>query len=172
MDNNYYKRVRDFLIRNLIRENNLYYGNSDLRWIDYVADAWMNDQSNSKWRYELIREFFKLDKGAKILDMASGCHTFVFPGLLSDYDVYGIEPEGWKNEFAKMKIELYGYPEGWRNRFIGAFGENLPFQDECFDVISSYQTLEHVSDVKACLHDMLRVLKRGGSVFLHFPDYR
>lgn len=98
-------------------------------------------------------------------------HLF-FCGLLNDYDVYGIEPEGWKNEFAKMKIELYGYPEGWRSRFIEAFGENLPFQDECFDVVSSYQTLEHVSDVKTCLQEMLRVLKGGGEIFLHFPDYR
>lgn len=112
MDTNYYKRVRDFLVQNLTQEKNLYYGNSNLQWINYVVDARMNDQSNSKWRYELIREFFKLDKGAKILDMASGCHTFVFYGLLNDYDGYGIEPEGWKNEFAKMKIELYGYPEG------------------------------------------------------------
>lgn len=98
-------------------------------------------------------------------------HLFFF-GLLNDYDVYGIEPEEWKNEFNKMKIELYGYPESWRSRFIEAFGENLLFQDECFDIVSSYQTLEHVSDVKTCLEEMLRVLERGGEIFLHFPDYR
>ena len=171
MSGNYYKKVRDFLVQNLIREDDLYFGNSDVQWINYVADAWMNDQSNSKWRYEIIKEFFKLNKGAKILDMASGCGTFVFYGLLNGYYVYGIEPEQWKNEFNRMKIKLYGYPEHWKGHFIKAFGESLPFQDESFDVVSSYQTIEHVSDVKACLKEMIRVTKKGGVIFLQFPDY-
>ena len=172
MIGNYNNKVRDFLIQNLIRENNLYFGNSDLLWINQVADAWMNDQINSKWRYELIKDFFKLNKVAKILDMASGCGTFVFYGLLNGYDVYGIEPEKWKNEFNRMKIELYNYPANWGSRFTEAFGEKLPFQDNFFDVVSSYQTLEHVSDVKACIKEMLRVLRGGGIMLLQFPDYR
>ena len=93
MSEDYYKEVRDFLVWNIVREYNLYFGNSDMRCINYVADAWMNDRSNSKWRYELIKEFFKFDKNAKILDMASGCGTFVFYGILNGYDVFGIEPE-------------------------------------------------------------------------------
>ena len=170
--NNNYKKARDFLTENLISEYKIYFGNPGLQWIDYVVDAWMDDQSNSKWRYELINDFVKLNKGDKILDMASGCGTFVFYGLLNDYDVFGIEPEEWKNEFNRMKIELYDYPKKWSRNFIRAFGEDLPFEDEFFDVVSSYQTIEHVSDVKVCLDEMLRVLKKGGMLFLHFPDYR
>lgn len=108
-----YEKVRNFLIHNLIREYGLYFGQHNLRWLNYTADAWMNDKSNSRWRYELIKEFFNIDKDSKILDMASGCGTFVFYGLLNGYDVYGIEPEKWKNKFNKMKISLYNYPESW-----------------------------------------------------------
>lgn len=169
---NSYKKVGDFLLQNIVRETTRYWGNPDSQWTNYVADAWMNDQSNSRWRYELIKDFFDLNKGARILDMASGCGTFVFYGLLNDYDVYGIEPSEWKNEFNRMKIKLYGYPESWRSMFIEVFGESLPFQDESFDVVSSYQTLEHVSDVKACLKEILRVVRRGGMILLRFPDYR
>jgi SAM-dependent methyltransferase len=172
--NKNYEKVRNFLVHNLIRESNLYFGQHNLRWLNYTADAWMNDKSNSRWRYELIKEFFNIDRDSKILDMASGCGTFVFYGLLNGYDVYGIEPEKWKNKFNKMKIRLYSYPESWDGRFIEAFGEALPFKDESFDVVSSYQTLEHVSNVKACVKEMLRVVRRGGGgcIFLHFPDYR
>ena len=169
---NSYKKVGDFLLQNIVRETTRYWGNPDSQWTNYIADAWMNDQSNSRWRYELIKDFFDLNKGARILDMASGCGTFVFYGLLNGYAVYGIEPEEWKNKFNEMKIELYDYPKSWRSRFIEAFGEALPFQDESFDVCSSYQTLEHVSDVKACLKEILRVVRRGGMILLQFPDYR
>ena len=96
----------------------------------------------------------------------------LFYGLLNGYAVYGIEPEEWKNKFNEMKIELYDYPKSWRSRFIEAFGEALPFQDESFDVVASYQTLEPVSDVKACLKEILRVVRRGGMILLQFPDYR
>lgn len=168
---NHYKEVRDYLVQNLIIDNNRYYGSSPL-WTNQVADSWMNDQSNSKRRYELIKEFFKLDNDTKILDMASGCGTFVFYGLLNGYDAYGIEPERWKNKFNEMKIDLYNYPKSWRGKFAEAFGESLPFKDECFDVVSSYQTLEHVSDVKSCLKEMLRVTRKNGMILLQFPDYR
>lgn len=170
--NDYYKKVRDFLAENLIHEYKTYFGNPGLQFINYVVDAWLDDQSNSKWRYELINDFVKLNRGAKILDMASGCGTFVFHGLLNDYDVFGIDPEEWKNEFNRMKIELYDYPKKWSRNFIRAFGEDLPFEDDFFDVVSSYQTIEHVSDVKVCLDEMFRVLKKDGMLFLHFPDYR
>ena len=168
---NHYKEVRDYLVQNLNQENNHYYGSSPIQ-INSVADAWMNDQSNSKWRYELIKELLKVGKDTKILDMASGCGSFVFYGLLNGYDAYGVEPEEWKNNFNKMKIQLYGYPKNWRSRFAEAFGESLPFKDECFDVVSSYQTLEHVSDVKSCLKEMLRVTRKNGIILLQFPDYR
>ena len=166
------QNVKKFLILNLSRESKLYYGVNDTQWIDCVANAWMNDKSNSAWRYESIKDFSGINKNSKILDMASGCGTFVFYGLLNGYDVYGIEPEEWKNQFNKMKIKLYNYPKNWENHFIKAFGENLPFQNESFDIISSYQTLEHVSNVRVCLKEMLRVIKKGGGIFLHFPNYQ
>jgi len=176
MVNNYYKKVRKFLVQNLIREYSFYWGISDFRWIDHVADAWINDQSNSRWRYELIKKFFNDDSdysyNYKMLDMASGCGTFVFYGLLNGYDVYGIDPAEWKNKFNKMKIKLYNYSRSWIGHFIKAVGEYLPFKDESFDIVSSYQTLEHVSDVEKCLQEMLRIVREGGSMFLHFPDYR
>lgn len=70
-----------------------------------------------------------------------------------------------------MKISLYDYPESCGSRFIEAFGECLPFEDESFDIVSSYQTLEHISDVKACVKEMLRVVRKKGhfSSFSGFP---
>lgn len=137
--------------------------------LDNIVDAWMNDQSNSKHRYDVIKR--EMPEAHKILDMASGTGTFVNYGLLNGYDCYGIDPEDWKFEFIKMKAQENHYPEKWHEKFIKGYGENMPFEDDNFDLTSSYQTLEHVQDVKQCIREMLRVTKSGGGVHIMCPDY-
>ena len=68
-----------------------------------------------------------------------------------------------------MKADVYGYPNEWKARFIKAVGERLPFPNESFDFVYSYQTLEHVQDVEQCLAEMIRVARIA--VFLRAPDY-
>lgn len=41
-----------------------------------------------------------------------------------------------------------------------------------FDAITSWQTLEHVQDVEKCISEMIRVLKIGGIIHIHCPDYK
>ena len=47
----------------------------------------------------------------------------------------------------------------------------MPFEDECFDLVTTYQTLEHVRDVNMCVLEMLRVLRPGGILYIRAPDY-
>jgi ubiquinone/menaquinone biosynthesis C-methylase UbiE len=54
---------------------------------------------------------------------------------------------------------------------IMAKGESLPFEDSSFDLVTSYQTLEHVESVSECLKEMIRVLKPGGFLYIKCPDY-
>lgn len=138
--------------------------------VNSIVQAWMDDQNNSRHRYLDIET--NLPRARSILDMASGCGTFVFYGLLKKYDVYGVEPEWWKHEFVKLKAQEYGYPAKWLRRFCVGFGEDLPFGDNRFDCVSSYQTLEHVENPRKCLSEMVRVTKPGGGIHLRCPDYR
>ena len=50
-------------------------------------------------------------------------------------------------------------------------GESLPFPDERFDAVLSFDVLEHVQDVAATLAECHRVLKRGGKLLVVFPGY-
>ena len=70
-----------------------------------------------------------------------------------------------------FQISAAGYPDAWRDRVVEAVGEELPFPDACFDLVTTYQTLEHVRDVNQCLSEMLRVLKPGGVLYARAPDY-
>ena len=165
--------AREFLYRNFKNENEKYFGNTDENYLSCVCNAWMNDESNSAHRYDTMKLFVgeKELKTFKILDMSSGCGTFVFYGLMNGYDVYGIEPEEWKHQFNRLKAKEKGYPDIWMGRFCSGVGESLPFKDESFNVISTYQTLEHVQSHKKCFEEFNRVLKRGGYIFIRCPDY-
>jgi ubiquinone/menaquinone biosynthesis C-methylase UbiE len=94
--------------------------------------------------------------------MAAGCGTFVLFGLHNGYDAWGVEPEEWKREYFRKKILASNYPVKYLDHVVASVGEALPFQDESFDIVTTYQTLEHVQDVNECIQEMLRVLKPGG----------
>lgn len=49
---------------------------------------------------------------------------------------------------------------------------NLPFEDESFDFVICNHVLEHIEDDKKAMHEIFRVLKRGGKAILQIPmDY-
>ncbi|MDD9892037.1 MAG: class I SAM-dependent methyltransferase [Gammaproteobacteria bacterium] len=140
---------------------------SDL--IDTVTSNWFDDDKNYDGRWSVINAF--MPEVGKVLDMAAGYGTFVLYGLKKGYDVWGVEPDALKLSYFKQKVDLSNYPSEYKNRVLESVGESLPFEDESFDVVSSYQTIEHVQDVEACLNEMLRVLKVGGVLYLRAPDY-
>lgn len=77
-----------------------------------VLKAWMDDKNNSKHRFDVIKLY--APESNNILDMAAGCGTFVFYGLLNGYKTYGIDCEEWKYKFNYMKIDTYNYPQNWK----------------------------------------------------------
>lgn len=147
-----------------------YFGLVDEQYLGRIVDAWMSDGDNSRHRFDTIKAY--LPNAKTILDIASGCGTCVYYGLLNGYDMYGVEPERWKNKFNAMKAAEYRYPSEWQDRFFLGMGENLPFKDDSFDCVTTYQTLEHVQSPKRTLSEMLRVTRPSGGVHIQCPDYR
>ena len=50
--------------------------------------------------------------------------------------------------------------------YVAAAAEHMPFGDARFDVVSSFNSLDHVDDVDAALSEIARVTKPGGSFLL------
>jgi SAM-dependent methyltransferase len=59
---------------------------------------------------------------------------------------------------------------GPKPEFVDAPGEALPFSDGEFDAALSLWTLNHVRDPAACVREMARVVKQGGSARVVLED--
>jgi SAM-dependent methyltransferase len=55
--------------------------------------------------------------------------------------------------------------------FVCGVGERLPFADDRFDFVFTYDVFEHVRDLGAVLGECRRVLRPGGRVLALFPPY-
>jgi len=67
------------------------------------------------------------------------------------------------NDFAKSK--------NINAKFVHGFGEDLPYPDDYFDYVASYDVFEHVQDLEEVMNEIWRVLKPGGRLLTVFPPY-
>ena len=73
--------------------------------------------------------------------------------------------------------DAIGYAGDWfgnsrRVSFLCADGVRLPFVDNCFDVVVSFETLEHIRAYRKFLAECKRVLKNDGILICSTPNRR
>ncbi len=117
------------------------------------------------WGEHVARYYFALDVvgGNTVLDIA--CGTGYGIGLLGSkaefvvgIDIDPIAAKEAKNECLANAAVLLGS------------GLGLPFNDETFDVITSFETLEHLHERKIFLQELRRVLRPNGTLMLSTPN--
>jgi len=54
--------------------------------------------------------------------------------------------------------------------FRQANGENLPFKDQSFDLVVCCETLEHISNYKKAIDEIVRVTKNSGKIIITIPN--
>ena len=105
-----------------------YFGLSDPLWLDQVVQNWFDEDREQNLRWPVIHS--RLPRIGRVLDMAAGCGTFLLCGLKHGQDVWGVEPEGWKRKYFRLKIEGGGYPARFLEHLLPGVGEGLPFKDQ------------------------------------------
>lgn len=102
------------------------------------------------------------DRDRQILDI--GCGAGGMLGLLQRYGkVAGLDVDHEYLTFCRER----GFP----NVLCGS-GYELPFADGRFDLVSLFDTLEHIPEEVAALREVRRVLRPGGLVLISVPAYQ
>lgn len=93
----------------------------------------------------------------KLLDV--GCGTGFIINIVKDWceKVYGID----------VTQEMLDRIEKSKNvELINGMAENLPFEENTFEVATAYSFIHHLHDYKEVLNEMYRVLKKGGTLYI------
>ena len=103
--------------------------------------------------FGLDRDFYR---GRRILDVGCGPHQRLEWATMAAERV-GLDP------LAEEYRRLVGEYETGPPRYAKGSAERMPFADASFDIVTSFNSLDHVRDVEAAAAEIKRVLRPGGS---------
>jgi SAM-dependent methyltransferase len=108
---------------------------------------------------------FAAGQRLRILDFGCGAGEVVVAGLEHGFDIFGADVyyAGSKAKEAAMRSPH------WGSRIL-EITEQLPFENEHFDLVFANEVFEHVHDLPKVLADIWRVLKAGGVLLALFPS--
>ena len=113
-------------------------------------------------RLNLVRQHVPLQgpKGSTILDV--GCGLGMYTQAFGRYSaqVFGTELEH------KRAVQARDRATG----VVQAVGEQLPFRSHTFDVVFNNEVIEHVTDDRQTVREMVRVTRPGGYVVTFCPN--
>ena len=110
---------------------------------------------------ELLEQFQQFRSTNKILDVGCGAGHFLSRALLKEWGVQGTEYGAKSIEFCRTKgIPVIEGPLEPSNHVL-----------ESYDVICSFEVIEHVTDPGGEIDRMLALLRPGGLLYLTTPNF-
>lgn len=144
-------------------------GKNRTRWQlaqDYELNWWKGYRNGVEWYKDFSQKvedhtkpFLEINQETKILEIGSGpAGALTF---LKSYNKYAIDP---LEDFFSTKEEWRLFRDPKVNYQKGK-GEELPYEEDFFDLIIIDNVLDHCENPILVLDEMNRVLKKGGIIF-------
>lgn len=134
---------------------------------NFVEFIYPNKTSPMLWQEHINRYIFALRLTSKkvILDVA--CGTGYGTGLLSKTAdlVIGVDISRQALTYARKH-----YGKMQNVDFVLSDAHNLPFREEAFDSVVSFETIEHLSNHKKFLQEVKRILRIKGRFVVSTPN--
>ncbi|NHJ84560.1 MAG: class I SAM-dependent methyltransferase [Asgard group archaeon] len=111
----------------------------------------------------------KSDLEKKILDCgAGGSRPKIAVFSERGYEAHGVEISNIQID----RAQKYAEENNLNYKIIKADMRELPFEDETFSFVYSYHTIVHLTKAgtKKAIKEMLRVLKKGGLLYVNFQS--
>lgn len=129
-------------------------------YTDYLAE----EEVLKKYFRDLLAQVGKLlPNSGRVLDV--GCSFGFFLEVArekGDWQTYGVDLSAEAVASAKKRLKT-------KNIFLGSLNQ-ARFPNDYFDLITVFQTLEHVTDPVGLLKEAGRVLRPGGIIVITTPD--
>ena len=137
---------------------------------DRMADTWWRENgflnllqtTLNPWRvpyFKRILEEIEIEPhGARALDVGCGGGLLTEEVAAMGFAATGIDPSARSIEVAQR----HAAQRNLRIEYRLGLGDNLPFENESFDVVFCCDVLEHVAEWDAVIREIARVLRRGG----------
>ena len=121
------------------------------------AKNWSEIQEQTgKSGYDFFLETLSNTKDLKILDIGCGTGYFCKMASEKEMEVTGIDATPEFIDEAKKRL-----PEG---QFIVGEMEELPFEEESFDVVCGFNSFQYAANAENALKESKRVLKKSGKI--------
>lgn len=141
--------------------------NCDLRFFDPLVcgdENFMNAFQKFDWYYEDDKEEYHyaakyISSRDKVLEVGAGKGAFVKHLSTKDYVGLELSPNA-KNIAAKNNISI-------ENELVQDYAKIHP---QSFDIVVSFQVLEHVDDPKTFIEASIELLKDGGKLIIAVPS--
>jgi SAM-dependent methyltransferase len=96
----------------------------------------------------------------RLLDVGCGCGWSSFCFARAGYRTSGVD----------LNASVFEPPRNAELSLTEGSALSLPFQDESFDVVVTYQCLEHIPEPENALREMIRTCKPGGIICVVGPN--
>ncbi|WKV10394.1 class I SAM-dependent methyltransferase [Thermoanaerobacterium sp. CMT5567-10] len=119
----------------------------------------MDIESDLKRALDLLGEGydFALDVGTGRARMAYALARYGYNVVSLEYNI---------DTLKKAKEMISNEDVGDKILFVHGDAHEMPFIDESFEVVTSYNAMHHMDDYKAAIDEMMRVLKRDGKILI------
>ena len=134
---------------------------NDRGW-QVMLDRGRQQLGNHQTNLDFLKRSGLLKDDMKVLEIGCGIGTITHELTKAGFDIIGTDISKTAIEHGRKKypgVRLEVHP-----------GEILPFENNSFDMVISFDVLEHIKEVDRHLVEVVRVLRPGGFYLLQTPN--